>query len=215
MDIESEGMDIESESMDIESEIKIVLLLGTVVGFFVILLSNITVLPASYMMNKYIHHNVIMRWMMCVVGTIFGLFVIVYAFIMSVVFRKTEYYYGLFPSYIPMGLTQNGGDVPVQTVGPAESWLSRVYDVILQMSSPFSILTDVITIENFTLEDSNAYRAYRDHIKNIYQGDLNAPRFDVDLMERVKEAGKKYSLDEWSGAMRVLEPECGKLFAPA
>ena len=210
--------------MDIESQIKIVLLLGSVVGFAVILLSNITVLPALYMMNKYIHHNVIMRWMMGVFGTIFGLFVIVYAFIMSIVFRKREYYYGLFPSYIPMGLAQNGGhvgdvgnggNVQVQPVGPAESWLSRVYDVILQLSSPFSILTDVFTIENFTLEDSNAYRAYRDHVKNIYEGDHNVPRFDVDLMERVKEAGKKYSLDEWSGAMHALEPECGKLFASA
>jgi hypothetical protein len=193
--------------MDIESEIWIIFQLGSIVGASVMLVASLTILPASYMMNKYIHHTVVLRWLMAVCGTLFGFFVVVYAFVMAVAFNKKVYYFGMFPSYIPMMTdTQSGG-------GEAGSWLTRIYDSLLQLSSPLSIFTEMFVAENFLLPESNAYQAYRDNIKSIYEGNLEMPKFDVDLMAQVKEAGKQPSFDTWSGAMSDLEPDCRRAFA--
>ena len=167
------------------------------------------------MMNKFIHHNVVMRWLSGVFGVLCGPVVVIYAMIMSIVFNKRMYYFGLFPSYIPMTLSE--GDSTIQAggsdvAGPAESWLMRIYEVILQLSSPLTIITDMFTIENFTLEGSNAYRAFRDHVRMVYEGSINLPRLNVELMERVRAAGKESSLDSWSGAMQSLEGEFGAHF---
>jgi hypothetical protein len=194
--------------MDIESEIWIIFQLGSIVGASVMLVASLTILPASYMMNKYIHHTVVLRWCMAVFGTIFGLFVVVYAFVMAVAFNKKVYYFGMFPSYIPMLAedTQSGG-------GEAGSWLTRIYDSLLQLSSPLSIFTEMFVAENFLLPDSNAYQAYRENIKSIYEGNLEMPKFDVDLMARIKDAGHQPSLDTWMGAIGSLEADCGRAFA--
>lgn len=201
--------------MDIESQIKLVFMLGSFVGFTVILASSVTVLPVSYIMNKYIHHNVVIRWIMGVFAFIFGVFVIVYALVSAFVFGAPVYYFGLFPSYIPMTpTTPVASESNEQAGGAAGSWLTRIYEVIRQLSSPFSIIADLFTIENFTEQGSNAYREFREHIKGVYEGDHKLPRFDAELMERVKDAGKETSLATWSSAMEHLEEDCGALFAP-
>ena len=193
--------------MDIESEIWIIFQIGSIVGASVMLVASLTILPASYMMNKYIHHTVVLRWCMAVFGTLFGLFVVVYAFVMATAFNQKVYYFGMFPSYIPMlADTQSGG-------GEAGSWLTRIYDSLLQLSSPLSIFMEMFVSENFLLPDSNAYQAYRDNIKSIYEGNLEMPKFDVDLMARIKDAGHQPSLDTWMGAIGSLEADCGRAFA--
>lgn len=198
--------------MDIESQITFVFMLGSFVGCTVILASSVTVLPVSYIMNKYIHHNVVIRWIMGVFAFIFGVFVIVYALVSAFVFGAPVYYFGLFPSYIPM--TTAASIQKEQAGGSAGSWLTRIYELIRQISSPFSIIHDLFTIENFTEQGSNAYQAFREHVKSVYEGDHTLPRFDAELMERVKDAGKETSLGAWSSAMEHLEEECGALFAP-
>lgn len=200
--------------MDIESEIWIIFQLGSIVGVSVMLVASLTILPASYMMNKYIHHTVVLRWCMAVFGTLFGLFVVVYAFVMAAAFNTKVYYFGMFPSYIPMlADTQSGGDRGGVHEGEAGSWLTRIYDSLLQLSSPLSILTEMFVSENFLLPDSNAYQAYRENIKSIYEGNLEMPKFDVDLMARIKDAGHQSSLDTWMGAIGSLEADCGRAFA--
>ena len=196
--------------MDIESQIKFVFMLGSIVGFTVILATSVTVLPLSYIMNKYIHHNVAIRWFLGIFGTVFGVFVIVYALVMAILFNKQVYYFGLFPSYIPATVQAGGGEGE----GEVGSWLTRIYELIRQLSSPFSIVADLFAIENFTDQGSNVYAAFREHIKQVYEGDIRIPKFDVDLMEKVKDAGKETTLGAWSSAMENLEEDCGALFAP-
>lgn len=232
--------------MDIESQIKIVVLMGTLVGFIVILISTITILPMSYMMNKYIHHNVIVRWLMGIFGVLTGPFVLIYAMVSAIVYNSARpYYFGLFPSYIPMDVSkkapQSGGAYPVSDeekrqndssmpafpsplplplpLPPSESvpksWLTRIYDLILQLSSPISMFVDIFVSENFTVENSHPYAAFKEHINYIYGGNKNLPRFNTELMDAVKLAGVESTLDKWSGAMHSLEPECAKLFKQA
>jgi hypothetical protein len=192
--------------MDLETQLSGVVMMGCMIGFAIVFVTTMTVFPISYMMNKYIYHATGIRILVAVAGLLFGVLVFVYAIVMSVLYGSNVYYFGLFPLYIPMESEQSGGgEEEGEEVGPAETWLTRMYKILLQLSSPLSILADIFRIENYTVPSSNANLAYTGMIKRVYEGNTELPRYDTKFLESMKHAGKASTLDTWMGEMRTLE----------
>lgn len=101
---------------------------GFATGICTLLFSTLTVLPASYMMNKFIYHGPVMRLMLGGLTAAFSLFSVVVMMVMVLSGRwKPVHYFGLAPL---LKVTEN----PIEPVGYLAFFFKILYVLIHPLS---------------------------------------------------------------------------------
>lgn len=173
---------------------------GLALGLSAVAAITITVLPASYVMNKFSYHTALMRVIMGVIAAIgsFGTFAIILIGCATGGFSK-PHYFGLLPTFLDMG-----GPV-TEPVG----WWASVKRLVGVIAHPFKLFYDEKAyeenIERLLVPTDGPKVTISDPLvddgpSEIYKGAVYEPFF-----EKARKVGSIQNHTKWIDQMTALE----------
>jgi hypothetical protein len=158
--------------------------IGLSIGAGTMIVSSLILIPVSYVMNKFIYHGAVMRFVMGLLAGLGSLLIIppIIFLIFSSRFKKAHYF-GLIP-------------LRAATAEPEEaSWVNFMFVIFRAFAHPFQWVAD----------DAG----YRDSIGAILAPEGDTTVVSEELFEAARIAGGIRNRNDWTAAMGDIRRDYG------
>jgi hypothetical protein len=181
------------------------LLHGFNMGLSIIGITSIVALPASIMMNRYIHHHPLLRLVMAGFGVFMWIGTVIYA----IIFMRNQHYFGLFPLFptVDMNMPKEPTTIwewPVWIF----RWLGSIYKFPLYSLSmggdPEDKAALLVAMERGLLPTVDSSGQYIPAEIRTEQPLLQG-RVHEDFYGMSRSAGANEDVEDWTGMMKLLE----------
>jgi hypothetical protein len=186
---------------------------GLAVGFITLAGSLMIMLPVSWVMNRFVYHNTLMRILLGVAtgsASVFAFILIVAGCLLG--FFGKPYYFGLFPTYMSSGDT-----APVGWMAPLiRVWNAVAHPIKLRMESKEDRESLLTTMNTFLVPDTTMHMkgdiadGAASALYTLSQGKM-APRLPIladavcePFFEAARIAGSQNAPAAWKETMQKL-----------